>query len=95
MKIRTLVVAALAASGVTATAFAMPIASQKSAGLDAQQAHMVQVCEHGRCFWTRDHWGRRGDHWGYGGGRWGYSDDWRRYDRYDRERDWDQDWRRW
>lgn len=88
MKIRTLLFAALAAGGVTATASAMPVSSQQSVGLDAQQTHLVQVCEHGRCWWTRNHWG-------YGGGRWGYNDDWRRRDRWHRERDWDQDWRRW
>lgn len=94
MTIRTILFAALLAGGATSVASAMPVAPQDAAGLATQQAHMVQICERGRCWWTRDHWGR-GDHWGYGGGRWGHDDDWRRRDRWYRERDWDQDWRRW
>ncbi len=87
MKISSILYATIVASGVagvTSLASAMPAAPAKT-GLDIQQAHAVQICEHGRCFWTRNHWGYgggwRGDRWGYGGGwrgdRWG--------------RDWDHD----
>jgi hypothetical protein len=95
MKIKSILFATLAAGGLAATATAMPVAPRQ-AGVDAQQAHSVRICDHGRCWWSDDHrHGYRGDRWGYGGGRWGHDDNWRRRDRWHRERDWDQDWRRW
>jgi hypothetical protein len=91
MKTSSVLFATLLAAGVSgfaSLASALPATPQKGVAIDASQARMVQVCEHGRCYWT-------GDRWGYGGGRWGYQEDWRRHDRYDRRRDWDQGWRRW
>ncbi len=89
--IRSVFFATLVAGGVVAAAplaSAVTLAPLKAPGVAPQTVHSVMICEHGRCFWTRDHWGYRGDHWGYGGG-------WR-HDRYWRNRDddWDRDdWR--
>lgn len=91
MKTSSVLFAVLLAGGVSgfaSLASTLPAMPRKGPAIDASQARMAQVCEHGRCYWT-------GKRWGYGGGRWGYQNDWRRHDRYDRRRDWDQDWRRW
>lgn len=93
--IRSVFFATLVAGGVVTAAplaSAMTLAPLKAPGVAPQTMHSVMICEHGRCFSTRNHWGYgggwRGDHWGYGGG-------WRR-DRYWRNRDYDwdrDDWR--
>lgn len=49
-------------------ASAMTIAPLAAPGVDAQKAHMLKVCEHGRCFWTYHHPGWRHERMGYGGG---------------------------
>ncbi|KAF2989471.1 hypothetical protein OGR47_13250 [Methylocystis sp. MJC1] len=101
MKIKSVFFATLVAGGVVAAAplaSAMTLAPLKAPGVAPQTVHSVMICEHGRCFWTRNHWGYGGgDHWGYGGGwrgdRWGYGGGWRRDHWRDRDYDGDRDWR--
>lgn len=91
--IRSVFFATLIAGGVVAVAplaSAMPLAPLKAPGVEPQMAHSVMICDHGRCFRTREHWGY--------GGRWRGDHEhgraWRREHWRDHDHDWDRDdWR--